>query len=81
MPETAECVAGKRVLCGLLFDCPCCCSIDCTSYFEFEAAQYQQKGITLSPEMWLVKMMVSGRTQQHPLWHAGCGSTMTGLMV
>eukprot|EP00879_Flechtneria_rotunda_P000381 GHRR01000473.1.p2 GENE.GHRR01000473.1~~GHRR01000473.1.p2 ORF type:complete len:470 (+),score=208.18 GHRR01000473.1:347-1756(+) len=35
-------------------------SIDCTSYFELEAAEYQKKGIQLSPEAWLVKMMVGG---------------------
>lgn len=35
-------------------------SIDCTSYFEMESAEYQKKGINLSPSMWLVKMMVSG---------------------
>eukprot|EP00882_Tetradesmus_deserticola_P004189 GHRQ01004425.1.p2 GENE.GHRQ01004425.1~~GHRQ01004425.1.p2 ORF type:complete len:222 (+),score=109.85 GHRQ01004425.1:165-830(+) len=33
-------------------------SIDCTSYFELESAEYQRRGIQLSPEMWLVKMMV-----------------------
>ncbi|KAF6254656.1 hypothetical protein COO60DRAFT_296043 [Scenedesmus sp. NREL 46B-D3] len=33
-------------------------SIDCTSYFELESAEYQKRGIQLSPELWLVKMMV-----------------------
>ncbi|WIA39813.1 hypothetical protein OEZ86_005866 [Tetradesmus obliquus] len=33
-------------------------SIDCTSYFEMEQAEYQKRGINLSPELWLVKMMV-----------------------
>jgi uncharacterized protein YegL len=33
-------------------------SIDCTSYFELESAEYQKRGVQLSPEMWLVKMMV-----------------------
>lgn len=32
-------------------------SIDCTSYFEMESAEYQRRGINLSPQMWLVKMM------------------------
>jgi hypothetical protein len=36
-------------------------SIDCTSYFELESAEYQKRGIQLSPELWLVKMMVRGR--------------------
>jgi hypothetical protein len=33
-------------------------SIDCTSYYELESAEYQRRGINLSPSMWLVKMMV-----------------------
>jgi len=33
-------------------------SIDCTSYFELEQAEYAKKGVQLSPEAWLVKMMV-----------------------
>lgn len=33
-------------------------SIDCTSYYEMESAEYQRRGINLSPSMWLVKMMV-----------------------
>jgi hypothetical protein len=33
--------------------------IDCTSYFELEQAEYAAKGITLSVEAWLVKLMVS----------------------
>ncbi|KAF8058948.1 hypothetical protein HT031_005516 [Scenedesmus sp. PABB004] len=32
--------------------------IDCTSYFELEAAEYAAKGVVLSPEMWLVKLML-----------------------
>jgi hypothetical protein len=37
-----------------------CCtrSIDCTSYFELESMEYQKRGIQLSPELWLVKIMV-----------------------
>jgi hypothetical protein len=35
-------------------------SIDCTSYYELESAEYQRRGINLSPSMWLVKMMVRG---------------------
>ena len=35
-------------------------SIDCTSYYEMESAEYQKRGINLSPSMWLVKMMVRG---------------------
>jgi hypothetical protein len=33
-------------------------SIDCTSYFELEQAEYAKKGIHLSVEAWLVKLMV-----------------------
>jgi len=33
-------------------------SIDCTSYFELEQAEYLKKGIHLSVEAWLVKLMV-----------------------
>jgi hypothetical protein len=32
--------------------------IDCTSYYELESAEYAAKGITLSVEAWLVKLMV-----------------------
>lgn len=32
--------------------------IDCTSYFEMEQAEYAKKGINLSVEAWLVKLMV-----------------------
>jgi hypothetical protein len=39
--------------------CACAaCSIDCTSYFELESMEYQKRGIQLSPELWLVKIMV-----------------------
>jgi hypothetical protein len=34
--------------------------VDCTSYFELEQAEYAAKGITLSVEAWLVKLMVRG---------------------
>jgi hypothetical protein len=33
-------------------------SIDCTSYYELESMEYQKRGIQLSPELWLVKIMV-----------------------
>ena len=32
--------------------------IDATSYFELEAEEYRQKGIQLTPELWMVKLMV-----------------------
>ncbi|KIZ02628.1 hypothetical protein MNEG_5332 [Monoraphidium neglectum] len=32
--------------------------IDCTSYFEQEAEEYARKGVTLSVEAWLLKLMV-----------------------
>lgn len=32
--------------------------IDATSYFELEAEEYAQRGVTLTPELWLVKLMV-----------------------
>lgn len=32
--------------------------IDATSYFELEAEEYMRRGITLTPELWLVKLMV-----------------------
>jgi len=32
-------------------------SIDCTSYYEMESAEYVRRGINLSPQLWLVKMM------------------------
>mmetsp|Transcript_1977 Transcript_1977/g.5870 ORF Transcript_1977/g.5870 Transcript_1977/m.5870 type:complete len:452 (-) Transcript_1977:2876-4231(-) len=32
--------------------------VDCTSYYELEAEEYMKKGVTLTPELWLVKMLV-----------------------
>ena len=32
--------------------------VDATSYFELEAEEYKQRGIVLTPELWLVKLMV-----------------------
>jgi hypothetical protein len=32
--------------------------VDATSYFELEAEEYSRKGVTLTPELWLVKLMV-----------------------
>ena len=32
--------------------------IDCTSYFEQEAEEYARKGVNLSVEAWLLKLMV-----------------------
>jgi hypothetical protein len=33
-------------------------SIDCTSYYEMEAEEYKKKGVDLTPELWLLKLMV-----------------------
>lgn len=32
--------------------------VDCTSYFELEAEEYKRKGVILTPEIWMVKMLV-----------------------
>lgn len=32
--------------------------VDCTSYFELEAEEYKKKGVILTPEIWMVKMLV-----------------------
>jgi hypothetical protein len=32
--------------------------IDCTSYYEMEAEEFMRKGVTLTPELWLLKMCV-----------------------
>ena len=32
-------------------------SIDATSYYELEAEEYKRKGITLTPDVWLVKLL------------------------
>jgi hypothetical protein len=37
--------------------------IDCISYFELEQAEYAAKGVNLSVEAWLVKLMVSSRVR------------------
>lgn len=33
-------------------------SIDATSYYELEAEEYARKGVTLTPELWLCKLML-----------------------
>lgn len=32
--------------------------IDATSYYELEAEEYKRKGVQLTPDLWLVKLMV-----------------------
>lgn len=32
--------------------------IDCTSYYENESEEFRRKGIELTPELWLVKLLV-----------------------
>ena len=32
--------------------------IDATSYYELEAEEYSRRGVNLTPELWLVKLMV-----------------------
>ena len=32
--------------------------VDATSYYELECEEYARKGITLTPDLWLVKLMV-----------------------
>jgi hypothetical protein len=32
--------------------------VDCTSYYELEADEYARKGISLTPDLWLTKLMV-----------------------
>ena len=32
--------------------------IDATSYYELEAEEYARKGIQLTPDLWMVKLMV-----------------------
>ena len=32
--------------------------IDATSYYELEAEEYKRKGVNLTPDLWLVKLMV-----------------------
>ena len=32
--------------------------VDATSYYELEAEEYAKKGVTLTPDLWLVKLMV-----------------------
>ena len=37
--------------------------IDATSYYELEAEEYKRKGVTLTPDLWLVKLMVGAIDQ------------------
>ena len=32
--------------------------LDATSYYELEAEEYARKGVKLTPDLWLVKLMV-----------------------
>jgi hypothetical protein len=32
--------------------------IDCTSYYEMEAEEFAAKGVTLTPELWLLKLCI-----------------------
>lgn len=32
--------------------------VDATSYYELEADEMKKKGVTLTPELWLVKLLV-----------------------
>jgi hypothetical protein len=32
--------------------------IDCTSYYELECEEFARKGVTLSVEAWLLKLLV-----------------------
>ena len=32
--------------------------VDATSYYELEAEEMKRKGVTLTPELWLVKLLV-----------------------
>ena len=33
-------------------------NIDATSYYELEAEEYKRKGVNLTPDVWLVKLMM-----------------------
>ncbi len=37
--------------------------IDATSYYELEAEEYKRKGVMLTPDLWLVKLMVGAVDQ------------------
>ena len=37
--------------------------IDATSYYELEAEEYNRKGVQLTPDLWLVKLMVGAIDQ------------------
>ena len=32
--------------------------VDATSYYELECEEFAKKGVNLTPELWLVKLMV-----------------------
>eukprot|EP00208_Stichococcus_sp_RCC1054_P008332 CAMPEP_0206152440 /NCGR_PEP_ID=MMETSP1473-20131121/39327_1 /ASSEMBLY_ACC=CAM_ASM_001109 /TAXON_ID=1461547 /ORGANISM="Stichococcus sp, Strain RCC1054" /LENGTH=348 /DNA_ID=CAMNT_0053549999 /DNA_START=127 /DNA_END=1173 /DNA_ORIENTATION=- len=34
--------------------------VDCTSYYELEQAECMKKGVNLTPDMWMLKLMVGG---------------------
>ena len=37
--------------------------IDATSYYELEAEEYKRRGVQLTPDLWLVKLMVGAIDQ------------------
>jgi hypothetical protein len=32
--------------------------VDCTSYYELEQQEYARKGVSLTPDLWMMKLMV-----------------------
>jgi hypothetical protein len=32
--------------------------VDCTSYYELEQQEYARKGVNLTPDLWMMKLMV-----------------------
>lgn len=32
--------------------------MDCTSYYELEQQEYARKGVNLTPDLWVMKLMV-----------------------
>jgi hypothetical protein len=64
VPRGSDCArtaSAKRPLPVFAQNVMCLCTgrhVDATSYYELEAEEYARKGVNLTPDLWLVKLMV-----------------------
>jgi hypothetical protein len=65
----------------------CVRQVDCTSYYELEQQEYARKGVSLTPDLWMMKLMVGAVDRSYdeqvpaspwPLWRLLCFAVQTG---